>query len=158
MSPVDFDTPGQTWRSIHTYSPLCSRRSLPWVHIQRRVEEKDRCDSSVKNSSPKKTPTRRTCPENGKPIAPNDTSSLSTVRTSETPWKRTNTTWHRNIIDDDWAINQSICDIYTSATKSFFNRIVATLSITCAFIIYMNIIQMSIMTINKNPNYKSLII
>ena len=44
-------------------------------------------------------------------------------------------TMHQNIIDDIYAINQSVIYV-TSATKSCFNRIVATLSTTCAFNIY----------------------
>ena len=38
MSSVVFDCSGQTWLSIQTYSPLCSRGSLPWLHIKRRVD------------------------------------------------------------------------------------------------------------------------
>ena len=44
-------------------------------------------------------------------------------------------TLHQNIIDDISAINQSVKSI-TSASKSYFNRIVATLNTTCAFNIY----------------------
>ena len=51
--------------SVQTYTPLCSRCSLPSLHIQCRVGEKDWSDSSVKKSSPKKTQTCWTCPENG---------------------------------------------------------------------------------------------
>ena len=44
-------------------------------------------------------------------------------------------TFHQNIIDNISAINQSVISI-TSATKSYFNRIVATLNTTCAFNTY----------------------
>ena len=46
-------------------------------------------------------------------------------------------TLHQNIIDDISAINQSVKSM-TSASKSYFSRIVATLSTTCAFNIYIH--------------------
>ena len=111
MSSVDIYTPGQTWHSIQTYSPLCSRGSFPWLHIQRRVDEKDRSDGHVKISSPNKTQTCRTCPEDGQPFAPSDTSPLSSARTSEAPWTSTNIDFAPRHYWRHFC-NQSICEIY----------------------------------------------
>ena len=62
-------------------------------------------------------------------------------------------TLHQDIIDDISVINQSVKSI-TSASKSYFNRIVATLNTTCAFNIYIHSIRCALFGSIVNKCYQ----